>query len=171
MKLIFAAICLTTSAFAGDTRALASACGPDSARFDVTKGKPVTPVANNDAAKARVYVFVDRVQTIRIGLDGAWVGAAEDSSWVSFLTEPGEHHLCADWQPSITRTMSGFSPADSILLANFTAEAGKVYYFRARGIMSPASQGILFFDLEPTNSDEGQFLIAAYAPSDFHLRK
>ena len=170
MKLLLAVIALTSCAFAGDACALASACGPDSARFDVKVSERATPVANNDAAKARVYVFADGVQTIRIGLDGAWVGAAEARSWVSFLTEPGEHHLCVDWQPSIARTGSGFSPAEYISLANFTAEAGKVYYFRARGIILPG-HGIVSFGLEATNSDEGQFLIASYAPCDFHLRK
>ena len=170
MKLIFAAICLTSCAFAGDARALASACGPDSARFDVSKDKRATPVASDDAAKARIYVIGDGVQITRIGLDGAWVGAAEDRSWISFLTEPGEHHLCADWQPSVTRTMSLLSTTRSISLANFTAEAGKVYYFRARAIIL-AEHGILSFDLELTNRDEGQFLIASYPVSTAHLRK
>ncbi len=174
MKLLFAVIGLASCGFAADARAVASACGPDSARFDVTKGKPAAPVANNDAAKARVYVIVERFQTTRIGLDGAWVGAADARSWISFLTEPGEHHLCSDWQPSRTRTMAGVSQLDSISLANFTAEAGKVYYFRARSIFVEGGGYTVPFlssDLEPTSSDEGQFLIASFSPSDSHLKK
>jgi hypothetical protein len=170
MKLVLALIGLASCAFAGDTRAVASACGPDSARFDVTKDR-TAPVANNDAAKAQVYVITDGdVQTIRIGLDGAWVGAAEGRSWFSFLTEPGEHHLCANWQPSLTRKLSWFSATQSTSLANFTAEAGKVYYFRAQGIMLP-ERGVIYFEMAPTNSDEGQYLVSSYPLSTPRLRK
>jgi hypothetical protein len=41
-------------------------------------------------------------------------------------------------------------------LATISAEAGKVYYFRVQMTGSP------IVDLEPVNSDEGQFLIASY---------
>ena len=87
----------------------------------------MTPVANDDAAKARICVIGHGVQITRIGLDGAGAGAAKDRSWISFLAEPGEHHLRAEGQPSVTPTMSTLSATRSISLANFTAEAGKVY--------------------------------------------
>jgi len=170
MKLLFALIGLASCAFAADVRAVASACGPDSARFDVALNERTNPVGNNDASKARIYVIAEGVQTTRVGLDGAWVGAAEGRSWISFLTEPGEHHMCADWQPSRMRTVEGLSSAQSISLASFTAEAGKAYYFRVRLTAGPL-QGVVFFDLDPTDSDEGRFLVASYPPSTSHLKK
>jgi len=159
MKLIFTAICLASCAFAGDAGRLAPACGPGAVHFDVKTDTKPQPAAKTEAGKALVYVIEDigpamYPVTGRIGLDGAWVGANHDDSWFSFSVEPGEHHLCADWQPGSTN--SNFSPAKLASLATISAEAGKVYYFRVQMTGSP------MVDLEPVNSDEGQFLIASY---------
>jgi len=45
-------------------------------------------------------------------------------------------------------------------MANFTAEAGKVYYFRAR--VFPGAHDYSF-DLDVINSDEGKYLVATSA--------
>jgi hypothetical protein len=167
MRLIFTTILLASCAFAGDKRAVASACGPDSIRFDVTTGQHPQSVRQTEAGKALVYVIEDigpatGPVTTRIGVDGAWAGANHGDSWFSFLAEPGEHHLCANWQPGISN--SSFLPAKLISLAHINAEAGRVYYFRVQ-IGSP------IVDLEPVNSDEGRFLIASYPFSTSHPKK
>lgn len=99
---------------------------------------------------------------IRIGVDGAWIGASRGDSYLFFSTMPGEHHLCANWQSSLPERARAFS------MAGFTAEAGKVYYFRAR--LFPG-HGDYLFDLDPINSDEGKFLVASSTFCVSHAKK
>jgi hypothetical protein len=106
--------------------------------------------------------------TARIGLDGAWVGANHGDSWFSFLAEPGEHHLCANWQPAAL--VEGFVPAKLVSPAGFRAEAGNVYYFRVRIEAPDLKQGPLI-DMEPVSKDEAEFLIASYPFSTSHPKK
>jgi hypothetical protein len=54
-------------------------------------------------------------------------------------------------------------------MANFTAEEGKVYYFRER--VFPGEHGAYSFDLDSVNSDEGKYLVASYAFSVSHAKK
>ena len=53
-------------------------------------------------------------------------------------------------------------------MANFTAEAGKVYYFRER--LFPGGDDY-FFDLDLVNSDEGKYLVATSSFSVSHAKK
>jgi hypothetical protein len=174
MKLIFAPILFVSCALAADAGPVASACGPDAVRFDVSTKEPAPSGLKAEPGKALVYVVEDAMDarvTSRIGLDGAWVGANHRDSWLAFQAEPGEHHLCANWQPGSNN--EGYPPAKVTSLSNFTAEAGKVYYFRVR-FRSAGSLGdnwMFFFDLEPMNSDEGRFLVASYPFSTSHPKK
>jgi len=64
-----------------------------------------------------------------VGLDGQWIGATNGNSYFYFSVDPGEHHLCTNWQ--------GFSFLGKTRAAgalHFTAEPGGVYYFRAKDI-------------------------------------
>jgi hypothetical protein len=56
----------------------------------------------------------------------------------------------------------------SFAMANFTAEAGKVYYFRAR--IFPGRYDYSF-DLDPINGDQGKYLVASSAFSVSHPKK
>jgi hypothetical protein len=105
--------------------------------------------------KARVYVvgvfrkpsfefFLD--PTILIGMDGSWVGATRNRSYLELSVEPGEHHLCAEWNSTLQKRL----PA----LASLIAEAGQTYYFRAR-IMYPGG-----LDFQPLDRDEGRLLVS-----------
>lgn len=101
-------------------------------QFQVRIGASQQPDLHIDPAKALVYVIEDqrfrfvRDVTVRIGVDGAWVGATRGDSYLSLQLEPGEHHLCADMTPS-------HLPSTGLVsLFGLTIEAGKVYYFRAR---------------------------------------
>ena len=62
---------------------------------------------------------------LKMGLDEAWVGAFKQNSCFTVSAKPGEHHVCAVVQTSDF-------PESVLALAHFTAEPGKVYYFRTR---------------------------------------
>lgn len=101
--------------------------------------------------------------TTKIALDSAWVGTNHHNSYFSFFSfavDPGERQRCAIFQ-------SGYEPR-FIGLAHFTAEAGKVYYFRSR--MLEARNGSLF-DLDPIDSDLGKYFVASYPLSVSHPKK
>src|SRR5882724_5492834 len=132
MKIALVITLLAASALAQDQSAVVpAACGPQDASFDVKLDKSQHSLTQPEPGKARIYFVQDIGQvscwgscvTSRVGLDGAWVGANHDNSYFSVSVEPGEHHMCAKPQ-SILRRLVG--------LAHFTAEAGKVYYFRTR---------------------------------------
>lgn len=89
--------------------------------------------------------------TSKIGLDGAWVGANENSSYFAVSVAPGEHHVCANLQ-SRRGHPAGF--------VHFTAEAGRVYYFNARVVYGEEAGAYLFLDA--VDSDQARYLIASY---------
>ncbi len=131
-----------------------SACRPANDKLDVKRDE-TQPVSGIPPGKALVYVIEDKGQlaclggcaTIRIGLDGSWIGANQVNTHFSFSVVPGEHHLCSNWQSSVKTFSSLYS------LANFIAEAGKVYYFRTR--IWDADKSFVYMGLDPLNSDEG----------------
>jgi hypothetical protein len=75
---------------------------------------------------------------------------------------PGEHHLCVNWQSCLETRSRAFA------MANFTAEEGKVYYFRERVF---PGEGDYSFDLDLVNSDQGKFLGASSIYSVSHSKK
>jgi hypothetical protein len=52
-------------------------------------------------------------------------------------------------------------------LANLTAEAGRVYYFRIRVF----AFNQVAIDLDPVNTDQGQYLVASSKMSESHPKK
>ncbi len=175
MRTIFAMLLFASAAFAQDhetaTRLTQSACGPEDAQLDINTDKEQHPMGSLEAGKALVYVIEEQKSregfqgvTTRVGLDGAWVGANRGNSYFFFSVEPGEHHLCSDWRVGL---LSG--GGTKVALANFTAEAGKVYYFRVRTMGTKDMPNIL--DLDQLNSDQGQFLAASVAFSSPAAKK
>lgn len=174
MKSVLVLMLLTLSAFAQqESGAAAAACGPGKVKFDVKLDETQHTLAEPEAGKALVY-FVQDVGAMncwggcfqtRVGLDGAWVGAVQHNSYFSVPVEPGEHHVCASPQ-------SHFAPANSekyagirLALAHFTAEAGKVYYFRTRWF---GNQNQELFDMDAIDADQAKYLIASYPLSVSH---
>jgi hypothetical protein len=162
MKLALVLIFTTTAVFAQDwfgVPGVRRACGPDGVQFDVKLGPSEHSIATFDAGKALVYIAQDigigdpsgPPVTALVGLDGAWVGANEQNSHLSFSVDPGEHHIC------VRRNMKYGMLSQMIALSHFTAEPGKVYYFRTRIF---ASGDKYFLDFSPIDSDEGLFLIS-----------
>ena len=165
MKIILATILFTSAALAQDEAAIAkakAACGPEKTTFDVSIDHSNHPAPQPEAGKAVVFLasevvtnyFKHSAFTARIGINGNWIGALKSNTYIYFSVEPGEQHLCANWQSRLS------SRNERVTLANFTAEAGKTYYIRLRG--SGQGQDLPpLIDLELINSDEGQLLVAS----------
>jgi len=172
MKAALFVVLFAVSAFAQDQAAITAAqaaCGPKEVKFDAKQDAAQHPTPQADPGKALVYVVQNLGEMqcsgcalTKVGLDGAWVGATQGSSYVYFPAEPGERHICVNWQSRLEWR------SRSLALANFTAEAGHVYYFRVRLLFA---RSIYSFDLDPINSDQGKFLVASSAFSVSHPKK
>lgn len=174
---LFSAFLFSTLAFAqapSPIAAVESACGPKEVQFE-TQTASSQPITQPDAGKSLVYVVevFDKVvgeiarPTLRVGVDGKWVGADRGNSYISFSVEPGEHHLCANWQSHWKR----FSNEKAF--NGFTTDPGRIYYFRARINEIGGSGGASNFslDLEPLNEDQGKYLVASSALSASQPKK
>jgi hypothetical protein len=173
MKTLLVVLFASLPMFAGDqapAAAVKAACGSDDIKFSVKSSQGAQPAPNLAPGKALVYVVeqFDRPRneigkpTIRVGLDGSWVGANRGTSYLLFSVEPGEHHLCTDWQslPPWLHVQAS--------LANLTADAAQTYYFRSR-VMENA--GYFTLDLEPVNSDQGRLLVETAPLSGYRQKK
>ncbi len=142
-------------ALAQDDAALArtaAGCGPSADMFNVQTTDQKHPVSQPEPGKALVYFFVDflNAPTMRVGVDGNWVGANNGKSYFFFPVAPGEHNVCAEWQ-SGTFKKSSERIGEAIHL---TAEPGKTYYIRL--LFSYQRMNIEFSD-----EAEGHFLIGS----------
>jgi hypothetical protein len=169
MKAAVIALFFAASAFAQSPPAgLPAACGPKDVSFEVKPDHSQHTLAQPEPGKARVYFIQETgikvtfgvYPTTGIGIDGAWVGAYKNNSWFSVSVEPGEHHVCANLQ--------SLSTGHQMELAHFTAEAGKIYYFRTRLFIA---EGLRYFELNSVDSDEAKHLIASYPLSVSAPRK
>lgn len=167
MKTILAVILFSCVAMAQNDAAIEkakSACGPGRAHFDVEATDYTNSVTQPTSGKALVYVIAEGPITARIGLNGAWVGAVEGNSHLSFPVDPGEHHVCASWQSIF------FKGNDAVALSSFTVEAGKIYYFRVRATIQGKYAPSLL-DMEPLNPDQGSYMVLKSKISESHVKK
>jgi hypothetical protein len=174
LKGLLAILTLTFSAIAQDQNSArtSAGCGPASVEYDVKADKGSHSIVAPEAGKAIVYVIQHEKRddgvlhfgavTTRIGLDGKWQGANHGQSYFSFSADPGEHHLCVDWQSSLPE-LSDLGSA-----ATLTSEAGKTYYFRATIDVRDKHPAAVVLD--PVDPAEGQFLISTSALSIFRPR-
>ncbi len=103
--------------------------------------------------------------TMRVGLDGAWIGANKGKSYFFFSVDPGDHQVCTNWQSgTFKKTAKRIGSAITL-----KAEAGKVYYLRTQ--VYERSEQDRNVKLEPVESAEGQFLISASSFSTYHPKK
>lgn len=163
LSLIFVSIAL--AAQAGAT-VLPDACGNDKIKFNVSTKKGQPAPAPPPAGKAQI-VFVENENqmigtmmyaTIRFGIDGAWAGANHNNSYFAVNIEPGEHHVCASWQSSLSMIRK------YIGVASITAEAGKIYYFAGNVKVTPVGDNTSNFDFDLTqlSDDEGRYRVKAW---------
>ena len=132
-------------------------CGPDEGQYDVSTNKKDHPVSQPDPGKALIYVIedIERGPTMRVGLDGSWIGANKGKSYFFFPVDPGDHHLCTKWQSNVfKKTAERIGSATAL-----KAEAGKVYYFRIQ--VYERSERDSSVKLEPVEPAEGQFLVSS----------
>jgi len=178
MKTVVLVFLFAISAFPQDLSVAAaeSACGPSKIQFGVTTevNDGRHSLLQPDPGEALVYVVEDQKfkvvndVTTKVGVDGTWVGANLGNSYLSFSVEPGKHHLCTDW-------ISGFVPHGRLVsLTSFTAEPGRIYYFRARTSASPTSgraRAGASLDLGLVDEDEGKLLVASSGLSIWQQKK
>lgn len=143
-----------------------AACGPEKISFDVKMEKSQSAPVMPDPRKALVYFIQDdgpqgnhQHATLRIGVDGTWVGAYQHNSYFSVSVEPGERNVCVGVQQP-------YEP-ELVALAHFTPEPGRVYYFRTQFL---AGTTTLYptpplLDLDQPDSDQAKYLIASYPVS------
>jgi hypothetical protein len=163
-------VCLAMSLTARCTT-LPGACGDSTVQFDVKTAKHQPPPAPPAAGKAQI-VFLENGNvalgpfmhaTVRFGMDGAWVGADNGSSYFALDVAPGVHHLCANWQSSL----GAFNK--DVGLTSFTAKQGKVYYFEAN--VTVESKSVVTFGLSRLNEDEGKYRVSLARLSTSKPRK
>jgi hypothetical protein len=140
MNVALLVILFSVSLFAQDQSAITAAeaaCGAKETQFDAKQDTIHHPTPQPEPGKALVYVIEDLGQCpgcapnsyawstgvedalTRVGVNGAWVGANRGSSYIAFSIDPGDHHLCANWQSSLESRSHAFA------MAGFTAQEGK----------------------------------------------
>jgi hypothetical protein len=159
IALILIAVFLAVPAFAQTPPVASTAsCGPENDSFKVKLDDSQHTLVQPDPGKARVYFLQDAgtgatlgYPTVKLAIDGTWVGANHGNSYFSVSVDPGEHHMCVTLQSSLV--------AHRIELAHFTAEADQVYYYRTRLILS---RGIELLEFNAIDSDQGKYLVATF---------
>jgi hypothetical protein len=140
-----------------------AACGDSHVGMVVDLDKAQHSVAQPEPGKALIYFIQDggltdalRYVTTEIGIDGKWVGANRRDSYFAVAVEPGEHHLCAEIQAlwAVVRPE----------LIHFTAETGRIYYFRTRLQEQ-------YLSLTSADSDEARYLISSSSLATAHAKK
>jgi hypothetical protein len=140
-----------------------TACGPPQAQFRVAAAPAAPPLAAT-SNQATIYIVAMSFDgwlsgpVVRIGMDGAWVGAVKGSSWFALRVSPGVHHFCARRQTSAN---SQDDPEFDIALNVLDAKPGSVHYLT----MAPPyiiGPGIML--LEENNPDEALLLMEQSRP-------
>jgi hypothetical protein len=143
--------------------ATVAACGVMSQNFKVHSGAAPGSAARVPEGKAMVYVVEDIVQiplntpTLRVGMDGKWVGATRSHTYLGLAVDPGVHHLCVSVQGFTVETLE-----NGITLHRLEVQAGKTYYVRMRETMS-RNPSLDFVDV--VDEDEGQLLLQTSVPA------
>lgn len=151
----------------------AAGCGPTKTQFDVKVDKKQHSVVQPESGKALVYVIEEYKSdphfhtighvTTRAGLDGNWVGATREASYISVLVEPGAHRLCSDVQ-------SMFAAAQKLSGAvQLNAEAGKTYYYRVAVVDEHKQQTQLW--VKAMDEPEGLLMVSKSGQSIWKVKK
>lgn len=183
-RLMLIMVMLVTAAWAQDNSTVLtqSGCGPDLDKFQVKREAHSHPTGSPQPGKALVYVFGDSeldnaaIQMggviTRVGVDGAWVGAYEHKSYTYFSVDPGEHRLCTSQQSSLRSRRETNASA-----ITFTAEQGKVYYFRTQPNPTALSQSAVSrapsgrVELAVVDPAQAQLMVSKWAYSTSQPKK
>jgi hypothetical protein len=167
------AACLTLAANAQQIppNPYTAACSTAPANFNVTKSDDRQAPATPPPGKALVYVVESMpdypfvTKKVNIALDGAWLGATDANTHISFPVDPGPHHLCAVYQGHA----ASMDDEGHTLLLHLDAQAGHTYYLRYHALFLKDSPGIALFDL--VDEDEGLFLVQRTQRATSTLKK
>jgi hypothetical protein len=137
---------------------LPESCGDDKVKFDVkTESNRPAPAPPTEGMAQIILIQNENEMvapfsnaTVRYGIDGTWVGANNGNSYFAVLVAPGVHHLCANWQSSI-------SLAKNVGLTSLTAEAGQTYFFAAQITVNGRNAPTFYFS--KMNEDEGKWQV------------
>jgi hypothetical protein len=175
LALIASALTFSASLYGQDQGAdlrAAAGCGPAKTQFNVKTDKTQHPLAQPESGKALVYVFSEYISdpqyqvvghvTMRVGMDGNWMGASHQSSFLSFGVDPGAHRLCSDVQ-------SIFAPKNLNAATTLTAEPNKTYYYRAALVDNYG--GPIHMILYPLNEADGLLMLSSSALSTSQPKK
>ena len=170
--LLFAMPALAQDAPEGDATAAAPGCGPANIKFAVKSDSSNHPVSKPEEGKALVYFIQDDQYffsrprpTVKWGVDGNWVGATQSNAYFAFSVDPGEHHLCSEWQTSV-----GPFAGHQASATHFVAKAGRVYYFVAQDLFQKDTQPAAV-RLTPFESDEALLLMSKFSFSTSQPKK
>jgi len=175
MRSVLVVMLLVVCASTQESGPVEASCGPKGTSFDIKLDKSQHPLATPEPGKARVYFVQDTggelecftgasCLTTRIGIDGAWVGANHHNSYFSASVEPGEHHICANWQSHVSDLNR------VVAFAHFSAEEGKIYFFRTRPFGTQGNFEVQL-DIDPLDSDQAKHLITHYPLSESHSKR
>ena len=164
----------TTTSAQGTPPATAAApgCGADNTKFEVTTAKSQHPISKPNPGKALIYFLQDdsyfenmpRPAT-RFGLDGEWIGATHANSYFYISVDPGDHHLCANWQNFL-----GVRTTFKSAATHFTAEPDRVYYYVVSDFYIE-NHGPATIKINPLDSDQAQLLMSKFAFSTSKAKK
>ncbi len=145
-----------------------AACGPVDVKVKVHTEKNQHPLAMPEAGHALIYIIQEDEFHVammgsfptRYGLNGGWFGGNSNNSYFAASIDPGEQHLCAEWEIAFAHY------ARPLSLARFQAMPGETYYFRAHVVFASVSgAGQRTIELEPLSAEDGKALIAQSALS------
>jgi hypothetical protein len=136
-------------------------CASTAVSFSVKKDDTQHALPQSEPDKAQIVFIHDSggspgvgYPTTKIAMDGAWVGANHDDTWFAVSVAPGEHHVCVALQSSVVDYR--------VEMAHLNAQPGGVYYFRTRLVLS---RQVELLELEPADSDEGNYLVHTFPMS------
>lgn len=145
--------------------AVKAACGPEKVKFNVKLDRSQRALLQPARGKALIYIFQEYPDIsalpsliMKVGLDGAWIGANQKRSYFAFKVEPGVHHICVSGQWP-------FSPPVS--LARVVAQPDGIYYFGTQ-FYCDSSGGCGPLAVEPVDEDQAKLLIQTSPYSTSH---
>jgi hypothetical protein len=169
MKTILLVLAVSTSLASAQTPSVTkTACGPAGTHIPATASESNQETMKPVPGKGMLYLLMDdgisgnnQHYTVKMGVDGAWVGAYRVNSYIAVSLDPGEHHLCANVQ-------SASSWGRIVALAHLKVVPGETYYFRTTFLAGLNSQyaSAPFLSFEPLDSDEGKYLIETLPRAD-----
>jgi len=175
-KFIFLAFLFVVPAFGQNqtSDAFTSAgCGPKEVSFQVKVDKNHHATGQVAPQEALIYIFNEETRdsdityigapTIRVGVDGTWVGANSSRSYFFFALPSGEHRLCV--------AMQGFAgdKYHASAASAIAVDLGKTYYFRT--ITERRQKREPGVKLESIDSAEGSLAIANCGLAVSHPKK